>query len=252
MSSLVKNYLGQGTAAARPATPTIDPLAIGFYYATDTGVQSVYANGAWRSAGGADPGTPPVVVQSKIAFVSAAKTITFDTAPTNGNLMVAMFFNPSDGTVGAGWTSQGSNSSGTDYGVVASKVAGAAEPAAQVPIASNVTGIICIWEISGAAASSIFFSAQSQVEGAALIGIGPSFTNLKNCLALGAVSLVSTSNSISALYNMTQDQIIATGTTRQGVMGHSDLRTASTAQPIATFTGTGTPGFKCALAVIRA
>lgn len=48
-STLMSAYMGQGTAAARPATPLIDTGTIGFYYATDTNVLSVYENGAWSN-----------------------------------------------------------------------------------------------------------------------------------------------------------------------------------------------------------
>lgn len=61
-STLITSYLGQGLAAARPATPPLATGAIGYYFATDTGVLSVYANGAWRVAppNGMDLWAPPL------------------------------------------------------------------------------------------------------------------------------------------------------------------------------------------------
>lgn len=61
-STLITSYLGQGLAAARPATPLIATGTIGWYFATDTGVMSVYANGAWRVAppNGMDLWSPPL------------------------------------------------------------------------------------------------------------------------------------------------------------------------------------------------
>lgn len=58
-STLLTAYLGQGLAAARPATPTIATGTIGWYYATDTGVLSYYSNGAWRSLSASDPSISP-------------------------------------------------------------------------------------------------------------------------------------------------------------------------------------------------
>lgn len=48
-SSLIKDYYLSGTAAARPAAPVGNLTALFFYYATDTGVTSVYANGGWHT-----------------------------------------------------------------------------------------------------------------------------------------------------------------------------------------------------------
>lgn len=44
---LITSFLGQGLAAARPASLTIHPEAIGFYWATDTDELSMWAEGAW-------------------------------------------------------------------------------------------------------------------------------------------------------------------------------------------------------------
>ena len=51
-SGLITEYLGQGTAAARPATPDVPAGAIAFYHATDTDALSYYAEGAWVTFGG--------------------------------------------------------------------------------------------------------------------------------------------------------------------------------------------------------
>lgn len=61
-STLITSYLGQGLAAARPATPALATGTIGYYFATDTGVMSFYANGAWRIAppNGMDLWAPPL------------------------------------------------------------------------------------------------------------------------------------------------------------------------------------------------
>lgn len=48
-STLITSYVGSGLAAARPATPVLATGTFGYYYATDTGVMTFYANGAWRN-----------------------------------------------------------------------------------------------------------------------------------------------------------------------------------------------------------
>ena len=58
-ATLITQYLGQGLAAARPATPAIDAGAIGYYYATDTNALSYYANGAWHTLSASDPSIAP-------------------------------------------------------------------------------------------------------------------------------------------------------------------------------------------------
>lgn len=52
-SGLITEYLGEGLAAARPATPSIPSGAIAFYYKTDTNTLSRYAEGAWADLSGA-------------------------------------------------------------------------------------------------------------------------------------------------------------------------------------------------------
>lgn len=58
-STLITAYVGQGLAASRPATPSIDTGAIAWYYATDTGVLSYYANSAWHTQSATDPSISP-------------------------------------------------------------------------------------------------------------------------------------------------------------------------------------------------
>ncbi|MBB2205619.1 hypothetical protein [Gluconacetobacter takamatsuzukensis] len=46
-STLITDYLGYGTVAARPAEPNLPAGCLGVYYATDTGQIQVW-NGAWQ------------------------------------------------------------------------------------------------------------------------------------------------------------------------------------------------------------
>lgn len=56
---IITSFLGQGTHAARPATPNLTPAAISFYWSTDTNQLSAWVEGAWLEdilAGGLAPG----------------------------------------------------------------------------------------------------------------------------------------------------------------------------------------------------
>lgn len=57
MSGLITNYLGEGAASARPATPSITPGATAFYYATDTGALSFWNGSAWSAVTGTGDNT---------------------------------------------------------------------------------------------------------------------------------------------------------------------------------------------------
>lgn len=196
------------------------------------------------------PGTPPVIVQSAIA-VAASASITLGAAPTNGNLLVAIFFDPTTQAAGAGWAIRANNSTGTDFGVVLTKTAGAGESATQTPMGGvPTTGLIAMWELSGQAVNNFIFGAVSAGAGA-LQSSAPFGPTITNCLTLMALALVSTSNNILTVANITQDQIINTGVSRQGVMGHSDA-SRPLGMPFVTFSGAGTPNSKCGVIVITA
>lgn len=243
-ATLIVQYLGAGLAANRPVTPAVSAGALAWYLATDTGVLSSYYSGAWHTLStGIDAGTPPTVVQSKMAAANSA-SITLDSAPTNGNLLVAMCFNSTVGTPGAGWTSQIVNSSGTDFGMTATKVAGGAESATQSPLSGAANGLIMMWELNGQAASNFVINAVSQAEQAGgLFATPPVVPNVKDALTLACCSLVSTSNSVISGKNMTQDQVLTSGTTRQGYAGHATAA-IPVGSPVVNFTGSGTPGNK--------
>lgn len=50
-SSIITDYLGQGTIAARPGTLAIAPTALGFYYADDTDVLALWNGTTWVAVG---------------------------------------------------------------------------------------------------------------------------------------------------------------------------------------------------------
>lgn len=253
-SSTLATYLGADIHANRPATPNIAAGTVGLWWSTDTKVLSAYdlTNAAWNdvggSGGGYSAGTPPTIVQTAIAE-GAINQLTMTSAPTNGNLLVAICINGASVSAGSGWTLLVSNSSG-DVGGILTKTAGAGESTTQAPLASLQTGVIMIWELHGQSAAPVIFASMGAEQTGLVATLGPSFTNLTNCLALGGLTLESTSNNIVSSLNMAQDKVINTGTVRQGVMAHSTLATCPTAQQIVTFSGAGTPSYKGGLILV--
>jgi hypothetical protein len=95
-STLITAYLGQGTAAARPATPTLATGTIGWYYATDTGVLSYYANGAWTDAATQSPPFHPgysSLASARFWYPATATSIGGNNTAT-GKLFAAPFYSP--------------------------------------------------------------------------------------------------------------------------------------------------------------
>lgn len=242
MPNVITDYLGEGLHASRPASPSLPSGVVGLWWSSDTTTLSAWDGSAWHDVGGGSAGTPPTVVQ--VAHENAGgDSVTFGAAPTNGNLLVAMWFNPSVDAVASGWTKVGENSSGSDYGVIATKVAGASESTTQQPINSAPgTGCLVVWEVYGQAASPVVTTA-TETEQTGLLGTSPILPALTNCLFLGAIGLSSGSNSNNTVYNVTQDVKDTSGTGRQLSAGHSTAA-QPTAQIITTFTGSGTPSFK--------
>lgn len=238
-ATIITAYLGEGLAAARPATPAIDADAIGFWFSTDTGALSVYANGAWTSTGGGyTKGTVPTVVQHGFA-VGGGNSVTLGGAPTSGNLLVAMCFNPTSDTIGSGWTKQTENSSGSDYGFIATKVAGGSESATQSPVSGvSTTGGIVMWEIHGQAGSGFFAAGGSQTEQSGTSGVPVLLPNVVNCLGLSAVSLISGVTITSALNIGTSDVLDNSGS-RCLAAGHTDLGLTPMVGILANFSGSG-------------
>jgi hypothetical protein len=221
LSAIIDHILGstRGSVIRRGASgwEILTPGTNG-YVLTSNGAG---ADPVWAAApGGGGAGTPPTIVQSAISVANSA-SITLGAAPTNGNLLVCIWGNPTTASLGSGWTNQQQNSSGTDWFTVCTKVAGAGESATQTPIGSTPSAaIICMWEIAGAAASPVLVASAG----------GPVTTNfpqsaqfpgLSNVLNLGAVDIMGTGATVTSLMNMTQDQIANSGN-RRGVMGHSD------------------------------
>lgn len=196
---------------------------------------------AWAPSGGGGggyaPGTVPAVVQTALS-VNGGNSATFGTAPTNGNFLVAMCFNPANDSAGTGWAKVAENTSGTDYGLIFTKTAGAAESTTQSPISGvGGTGGIVIWEISGAGASP-FVAGLSQPEQSGASNTPILLPNTFNCLGLSAVALVSGNTITAALGLGTQDVLDNSGT-RCIAAGHTDLSKTPMVGVLAIFSGSG-------------
>lgn len=108
----------------------------------------------WKNAAGGGGGggiTPPAIVQEKAACGTIAG-VTMTTAPTAGNLLIALVgapaFLPSPG---AGWTQIAVNTSGLDWGLLYYKIAGVGESATQNPMAATQShAMVAIYELSTA------------------------------------------------------------------------------------------------------
>jgi hypothetical protein len=171
---------------------------------------------------GYNPGTPPTVVQFG-GDTTGSGSVTLGTAPVNGNLLVAMSFNPTSDATGTGWTKQVDNTGGTDYGIIFTKVAGAGESTTQTPGAVlSGTGAIAMWELHGQAVA-FFVGGASQNEATGQPNNTPVLLpNIKNCIGLSAVGVVPPQTILAALGAGTVDALLNTNN-RYLAAGHGNL-----------------------------
>lgn len=237
-STLITDYIGRGTHANRPVTP--GPIPTGctaLYYETDTTTLFYWSGAAWVQVGGGySAGTVPTVVQTAFS-VNGTNSAVFGVAPTNGNLLVAMWCNPTSATVGAGWTSQVTNSTGTDFSGIYTKVAGAGESTTQTPLGGvSTTGGMVIWEIAGANATP-FVGGVSQAEQSGLFNTPNLLPGCSSCLGLAACISVTTPTITKGLNAGTQDVLDNSGT-RKIFAGHTDLSKTPLVGVVAVFSAT--------------
>lgn len=150
-STLITDYMGVGTHAARPASPNVPTGVTAIYYETDTTNTFAWTGAAWVQINGAGGGTPPAIVQSGFAAAAASLTgLTLGAAPTNGNLLVAFVANGSSTiTPSAGWnTAFTPDGAGVLWSHCLWKIAGAGESTTQSPAGS--LSIIGMYELSNA------------------------------------------------------------------------------------------------------
>lgn len=184
-STLITDYLGVGTHAARPATPNVPTGVTALYYETDTTNTFAWTGAAWVQINGAGGGTPPAIVQSGFAAGAANVTgLTLGAAPTAGNLLVALMTNGSSGiTPTTGWNSMFiSDPAGILFTHCLWKIAGAGESATQSP--ASALSILGIYELSGAAAggNNDFFDVNSTTGTATVTAFGTTGVIIGLCI----------------------------------------------------------------------
>jgi hypothetical protein len=234
-----------GTSGGLGTLAVLSTAASGFYYGgtlftalaagsnitlTPSGTTLV-ASGA--AGGGYSAGTVPTVVQVA-SSTSSSGSAAFAVAPTAGNLLVAMNFNPGSASAGTGWTQQVDNTSGTDYGLIFTKIAGAGESTTQTPVSGASAGATVIWEISGQAGSNYFQAGLSQAEQTGTTNLPIIAANAYNCLSLAAVSVVPGGTIAEVISLGTQDVLANTGT-RYLAAGHTDLSKTPLVGPLTIF-----------------
>lgn len=207
------------------------------YYSS---VDALKAEGSVTGAG-----TPPTIVQSK-ASVAGGTGITLNIAPTNGNILVAMWWSPNVSVNGVGWTQVAQTDGGTDYARVVYKVAGPGELTTQSPWNGDagITGGIVIWELSGQAVSAPIAAATMGNATTTVQFQGPPLPGVTNKLALHGIG---GDNTYTTVQNAIQDQLINAGT-RKVYAGHSTFPTA--AQVFGVVAAPGTNQLKCGVCLV--
>lgn len=176
--------------------------------------------------GGGGPGDPPTIVQVGHATnVGTTDTsVTMPLAPTAGNLLVAMTFNPNNIGAGTGWTLVLTDVTGTDDAALLIKTVGVGESAVQSPLippgGANPMATV-IWELNGVSATPFLFAA-SQPEQNGTVNVSPLVSNAINAIALMACA-VTVSNGILDGIGATQD-VLDNSFNRSLFAGHSDAR----------------------------
>jgi len=234
------NIEDEGVPVETPAT-TIDFVGAGVTVTGDGLGNATVTIPGGGGGGGVPVGSPPTVVQVASSNNGGAGA-TFPVAPTNGNLLVAFFWNTTNPAAAAGWAELARDSGGTDYSVLFTKTAGAGEPTTQNPSStSSANGAVLIYELSGVTTGLINFAADVQtsitVPTRLKASVNP-LPGMTGCLFLAADCLTQTGYTYTSLRNLTQDVLLNTGGTRRLAGGHSTAA-FPIAQLVATFGGTG-------------
>ncbi len=145
-----------------------------------TGQVLAYNGSAWVNTtpssgggGGGAGGTAPTVVQVADYNGSGSADVTLGSAPTSGNLLVAIGFSTSGSfSAGSGWTLATSSANGMWYQGIAYKVAGGSESATQTPF-GNTTRSTAMWEVNGQNGSAPVLSASLANLSGAAVGAVP-------------------------------------------------------------------------------
>ncbi len=150
--------------------------------------------------GGGGGGTPPTIVQLAHAqATSGVNSATFGSAPTNGNLLVAIsLWTGSNASAASGWTLVEANTAGNVGVAILTKTAGASESTTQTPTTS-VGGdtTLIIWEVNGAA-GGVTGHATGYSGSPVISALVSAIPALDNTLHLGALAVDSTTVTITS------------------------------------------------------
>lgn len=191
------------------------------------------------SASGYPKGTVPTVVQVT-SSTGGGNSAVFGGAPTQNNLLVAICFNPTSSTAGSGWTQQFLQGSGTDFGVVLTKTAGASESATQTPLSGvSTTGSMVIYELHSSTHTTPTYAA-SAANAETLSQLSNSPVTLPNILnGIGICTLCSVTTGPASSFNVGTQDVNVTTTARPILSGHADLSSQPICGIFATYTGVG-------------
>lgn len=149
-STQITAYLGCGTHAARPTSPSVPAGCTALYAESDTGNTYAWSGAAWvQLNGGGGGGSAASIVHTGVTTTtSSLGAVTMPAAPTAGNILLA-FCNTTGGlALGTGWHQLLVNSSGWDNCYVAWKIAGSGESTSQTPYTGSGTASAVIYEIA--------------------------------------------------------------------------------------------------------
>lgn len=181
-------------------------------------------------------GTPPTIVQAQAAQGSNVISVTFGSAPTNGNLLVAFFFDTGGNpTAGSGWTALDLLTSAALDASIFIKTAGAGESTTQTP--SSSTGgstALVVWEISGVATGIVDYQGVGSNGVSVPTGKVPSIPTIPSSLFLSAIATTITSVAITSLYGLASSAILSSTGVQMGY-GHSDSSNAQSYGESAVF-----------------
>lgn len=172
-------------------------------------------------------GTPPAIVQTQAVQGSGIISVTFGSAPTNGNLLVAFLFDTGGNpTAAGGWTALDLETSAALDTSIFTKVAGAGESTTQTPSSSTggQTSLI-VWEISGAATGVVEYQAVGSNGVSVPTGRVPTTVVVASSLFLAAIATTVTSTAINSAYGLASSAILSSSGV-QTAYGHSDSSNA--------------------------
>jgi len=150
-SVLISEYMGRGPVSNRPASPNVPSGVAAMWFATDSGILSVWDGSSWNDI--VPAGSLSVVQSAVVAQTNLSTGITLPATPQAGNLLLSLVMRNATiaPAASAGWSSA-TTASGTFTSYNAAfKVAGIGEPATQTPTSTSAAnGAIVMWEIAGA------------------------------------------------------------------------------------------------------